>query len=94
MRPGDFSIGPHADLQYGHTPVTVNFYAPLTTIGGSNALFLESEVGAENWRPIGATVIAISLVKRLVDTVERRLWNVCANGLRKHQYRLYLDTLG
>jgi hypothetical protein len=30
----------------------VNFYVPLTTIGGTSALFMESSPGAEDWHPI------------------------------------------
>lgn len=51
VRPGDFSIGPHADVAYGHHPCSVNFYVPLTPIGGSASLFLESRPGAEDWHP-------------------------------------------
>ena len=52
VRPGDFSIGPHADCAYGHHPCTINFYIPLTKIEGSASLFLESRPGSEDWRPI------------------------------------------
>lgn len=37
---------------YGHCPTSINLYIPLTRIGGSNALFLESQSGREDWHPI------------------------------------------
>jgi len=49
VQPEEFSIGPHADVAYGHHPCSVNFYIPLTRIGGSSSLFLESRPGAEDW---------------------------------------------
>eukprot|EP00584_Thalassiosira_punctigera_P007179 CAMPEP_0172536504 /NCGR_PEP_ID=MMETSP1067-20121228/8260_1 /TAXON_ID=265564 ORGANISM="Thalassiosira punctigera, Strain Tpunct2005C2" /NCGR_SAMPLE_ID=MMETSP1067 /ASSEMBLY_ACC=CAM_ASM_000444 /LENGTH=865 /DNA_ID=CAMNT_0013321593 /DNA_START=47 /DNA_END=2641 /DNA_ORIENTATION=- len=52
VRPGDFSIGPHADSSYGHHPCSINFYVPLTKIEGSASLFLESRPGSEDWHPI------------------------------------------
>jgi cytidyltransferase-like protein len=52
IQPDEFSIGPHADVSYGHHPCSVNFYIPLTTIGGTSSLFLESRPGAEDWHPI------------------------------------------
>lgn len=52
IQPGEFSIGPHSDVVYGHHPCSVNFYVPLTRIGGSSALFLESRMGSEDWHPI------------------------------------------
>ncbi|KAL9188543.1 hypothetical protein ACHAXT_006921 [Thalassiosira profunda] len=52
VRPGDFSIGPHADCNYGHHPSSINFYIPLTKIEGSASLFLESRPGSEDWHPI------------------------------------------
>jgi len=52
VRPGEFSIGPHADSAYGHHPCSINFYIPLTRIEGSASLFLESRPGSEDWHPI------------------------------------------
>lgn len=52
VQPNEFSIGPHADVAYGHHPCSINFYIPLTEIGGTSALFLESELGSEDWHPI------------------------------------------
>ena len=52
IRPDEFSIGPHSDVCYGHLPCSVNFYIPLTSIGGTSSLYLESEPGLEDWHPI------------------------------------------
>lgn len=52
VQPGEFSIGPHADVAYGHHPCSVNFYVPLTQIGGTASLFLESRLGSEDWHAI------------------------------------------
>jgi cytidyltransferase-like protein len=52
VQPDEFSIGPHADVAYGHHPCSVNFYLPLTQIEGTSSLFLESRHGAEDWHPI------------------------------------------
>jgi cytidyltransferase-like protein len=49
VQPNEFSIGPHSDVAYGHHPCSVNFYVPLTKIGGASSLFLESRPGAEDW---------------------------------------------
>jgi hypothetical protein len=54
IRPKDFSIGPHADVAYGHSPFSINFYVPLTDIYGTSSLYLESSAGAEDWHPIEA----------------------------------------
>lgn len=52
VEPSGFSIGPHSDVAYGHHPCSINYYVPLTRIGGASALYLESRVGAEDWHPI------------------------------------------
>ncbi|GMI04188.1 hypothetical protein TrVE_jg7041 [Triparma verrucosa] len=49
---GDFSIGVHSDVSYGHHPCTVNFYIPLTKIFGTNALYMESVRGLKDFHPI------------------------------------------
>ena len=58
-RPGEFSIGPHCDAQYGHGLGNINFYLPLTSIGGTNSLWLESAPGMEDWHCIDADFGAI-----------------------------------
>jgi cytidyltransferase-like protein len=55
VQPGDFSIGPHSDIAYGHHVGSVNFYVPLTKIDGTAALFLESRLGSEDWHPIAGS---------------------------------------
>ena len=58
VQPGDFSIGPHSDVAYGHHPCSVNGYVSLTEpdTGGDeapvSALFLESRPGAEDWHSL------------------------------------------
>lgn len=52
IQPDEFSIGPHADVAYGHHPSSINFYIPITPIWGTASLFLESQVGKEDWHPI------------------------------------------
>lgn len=52
IQPDEFSIGPHADVAYGHHPCSINFYVPLTRIDGTASLFLESRPGSEDWHPI------------------------------------------
>ena len=52
VSPGDFSIGPHADVAYGHHPCSINYYIPLTPIADTYSLFLESREGSEDWHPL------------------------------------------
>ena len=52
IQPGEFSIGPHADVSYGHHPFSINFYVPLTSISGTSSLYLESIPGKKDWHPI------------------------------------------
>ena len=52
IQPNEFSIGPHADVTYGHHPCSINFYVPITRIGDTSSLFLESRPGSEDWHPI------------------------------------------
>lgn len=47
--PGEFSIGVHADCMYGHHLGNLNFYLPVTSVGGSNSLVMESAPGKEDW---------------------------------------------
>ena len=55
IQPNEFSIGPHSDVAYGHHPCSINFYIPLTYIGGTSALYLESRQGSEDWHPVLGT---------------------------------------
>jgi choline-phosphate cytidylyltransferase len=54
-QPGEFSIGPHADVNYGHHPCSINCYVLLTDIEEANSssiLFLESAPNRQDWHPI------------------------------------------
>lgn len=64
VQPGEFSIGPHADISYGHHAGSINFYVPFTAIQGSTAsLFLESRPGSEDWHPILTSLDSYGIVK-------------------------------
>lgn len=52
VRPGEFSIGPHCDTAYGHSIGNLNFHIPLTAVSGTNALFIESFPGKEDWHAL------------------------------------------
>lgn len=52
--PGEVTIGPHCDAQYGHDPRTVNVHLPLTAAYGTNALVVEHRVAAEDFEPLEA----------------------------------------
>lgn len=54
VRPGEFSIGPHCDTAYGHSICNLNFHVPLTPVYGTNALYIESHPGKEDWHPLTA----------------------------------------
>jgi len=54
MQPGEFSIGPHCDMAYGHSIGNINFHIPLTPTFGTNALYTESHPGREDWHPLTA----------------------------------------
>ena len=44
MPNGRATISEHSDQEYtGHQPAEINFWLPLTTVGGTNSLWLESE---------------------------------------------------
>ena len=54
-QPGEFSIGPHADVNYGHHPCSINCYVLLTDVveaNSSSILFLESSPNRQDWHPI------------------------------------------
>lgn len=50
VRPGEFSIGVHADCNYGFSPAAVNFYVALTDVYGTNSIAVESEPEKEDFR--------------------------------------------
>ena len=54
-QPNEFSIGPHADVNYGHHPCSINCYVLLTDIieaNSSSILWLESTPNKQDWHPI------------------------------------------
>jgi hypothetical protein len=58
-RPGEFSIGPHCDMSYGHSMGNINFHIPLTPTYGTNALYAESHPGREDWHPLKTKSIGL-----------------------------------
>jgi len=52
VKPGEFSIGPHCDMTYGHSIGNINFHIPLTPTFGTNALYTETHPGREDWHPL------------------------------------------
>jgi len=46
-------IGMHKDADYpGHCAAEVNFWLPVTQVGGANSLFVESAEGRDDFRPL------------------------------------------
>lgn len=62
MRPGEFSIGPHCDMAYGHSIGNINFHIPLTPTYGTNALYTESRPGREDWHPLTTKSVGMGFV--------------------------------
>ena len=52
VRPTEFSIGIHADVNYGFNPCNVNYYVPLTELYDSNSLHVETEIGKEDFKSL------------------------------------------
>lgn len=50
VRPGEFSIGVHADVNYGFSPANVNYYVGLTGVYGTNSIAVESRPGREDFK--------------------------------------------
>lgn len=42
----------HNDEDYHHQPSEINFWLPLTTVGGNNSLWLESQPGRGDWHAL------------------------------------------
>lgn len=59
IRPGDFSIGPHCDMAYGHSLGNINFHIPLTPTYGTNSLYTESHPRREDWHPLTAKSVGL-----------------------------------
>ncbi|KAL7472852.1 hypothetical protein ACHAXS_013224 [Conticribra weissflogii] len=52
VRPGECSVGPHCDMADGHSIGNISFHIPLTSSFGTNALYVESRPGREDWHPL------------------------------------------
>lgn len=62
IRPGEFSIGPHCDMSYGHSMGNINFHIPLTPTYGTNCVFTESHPGKEDWHPLKTKSVGLGYV--------------------------------
>jgi len=62
MKPGEFSIGPHCDMVYGHSIANINFHIPLTPTFGTNALYTETHPGKEDWHPLTAKSLGLGYI--------------------------------
>ena len=51
-RPAEFSIGPHCDAQYQLPNGYLNIWLPLTPAADANSIYLESEPGKEDFKPL------------------------------------------
>ena len=52
VRPGESSTDPHCDMSQGHSIGSISYHIPLTQTFGTNALYLESRPGREDWHPL------------------------------------------
>ena len=52
VMPGECSIGPHCDLTQGHSIGNLSFHIPITASFGTNAVYVESRPGREDWHPL------------------------------------------
>ena len=59
-RPGDSCISsPTCDLIQGHSVAALSFHIPLTPSEGTNAMFIESHPGKEDWHPLQAKSVGL-----------------------------------
>jgi len=59
-RPGDSCISsPTCDLIQGHSVAALSFHIPLTPAEGTNAMFIESHPGKEDWHPLQAKSVGL-----------------------------------
>lgn len=50
--PGSTAVSEfHVDADYNHQPDTVNFWVPFTECFGTNTVWIESEIGSEQYEP-------------------------------------------
>uniref|UniRef100_A0A7S4MR94 Uncharacterized protein n=1 Tax=Odontella aurita TaxID=265563 RepID=A0A7S4MR94_9STRA len=59
VRPGETSTEPHCDVARGHSVGNINFHIPLTPAFGTNALFVESHPGREDWHPLSTKSLGL-----------------------------------
>lgn len=59
-RPGESAVSsPTCDSIEGHSVGCLTFYIPLTPSGGTNAMFIESHPGKEDWHPLQAKSVGL-----------------------------------
>jgi hypothetical protein len=59
VRPGEGSTGASCDIMEGHSIGNLTFHIPLTPAVGTNALYIESHVGREDWHPLTAKSVGL-----------------------------------
>jgi hypothetical protein len=59
VTPGSSSQGPVCDSVAGHSIGCLTFHIPLTPCFGTNALYVESHPGREDWHPLSAKAVGL-----------------------------------
>jgi hypothetical protein len=59
VTPGSASTGPVCDSATGHSIGCLTFHIPLTPCFGTNALYVESHPGREDWHPLHAKAVGL-----------------------------------
>jgi hypothetical protein len=59
VTPGSASAGPICDSATGHSIGCITFHIPLTPSFGTNALYVESHPGREDWHPLHAKSVGL-----------------------------------
>ena len=55
VRPGECSTDPHCDMTQGHSIGNISFHIPLTATYATNAVYVESRPGREDWHPLSTS---------------------------------------
>jgi len=55
VRPGESSTDPHCDMAQGHSIGNISFHVPLTATYATNAVYVESRPGREDWHPLSTS---------------------------------------
>ena len=55
VRPGECSTDPHCDMTQGHSIGNISFHIPLTATYATNAVYVESRPGREDWHPLATS---------------------------------------